>query len=917
MFVYELPTLRMLAVNEAALRCYGFTMEEFLQLNVCDLHPADERPRLTQAILNRASGPAASGPWRLRRKDGTEIVVEVSSLELTWEGRNARCASLSDITERRRAEEAMQKRMVALTNPADVTASVDFDDLFNRDDIQKLQDQFARATGVAAVITRPDGTPITRPSNFTPLCADIIRQTELGRCNCFKSDAALGRPDATGPIVRPCLSGGLWDAGASIVVGGRHIANWLVGQVRDETQDEAPLRAYARAIGADETAFIAAYRRVPAMTRERFEAIAQTVFTLARQLSSAAYQNIQQARSIAARNLAEDALRAREEQFRATIEHAGAGYFRVDREGRFEAVNRAWLRMHGRLSAQEILGQPFQTTLVEKDREAGERNLQRSLAGWELPNGEATRRLADGSTACHSFSLHPVRRDGEVVAVEGFIIDTTSLRRAVSDYKMLFDTMLDGFSLYDVVCDHAGRPVDFRYLTVNPAYERQTGLKAEAVLGRTLLEVMPTIEPSRIDAYGQVALTGEPRMLVSYNRTLQRHLSISAFRPAPGQLACMVIDITARKRASAQIREQAALLDVTHDAIFVARMDRTVTYWNRRAAVMFGLPPDAAGQKIETLTYQEPPADFPGSWKTIVEQHDWNGERRWTTPTGHPLDIRIRTRVFSPSGGEDASVLVVITDITESKRLEAQFLRAQRLESLGALASGVAHDLNNVLTPILMAAELLRPLAQAQDDLETLRLLSDSARRGSDIVRQLLLFGRGSDSPRSALNLGGVIQDVGRMMHGTFPKNIVLSIQAPADLRLVDADRTQIHQVVLNLCVNARDAMPQGGRLAVVADNVEVDEAFARSHGGKRTGGHVRLQVRDTGTGIAPEHLDKIFDPFFTTKPVGQGTGLGLSISYRIVRDHGGQIRVASEPGRGTRFLVSLPLPAAIMKRSA
>jgi signal transduction histidine kinase len=203
-----------------------------------------------------------------------------------------------DITERKQLEEALENKIFALTRPLDDPKSIEFEDLFKTKDIQRLQDEFAMATGVASIITKPDGTPITTPSNFCRLCSQIIRKTEIGRLNCFRSDAELGQLSMDGAKIQPCLSGGLWDAGAGIEVGGKHIANWLIGQVRDETQTEDKMRIYAREIGADEEAFIEAFREVPAMSRDKFGSISQVLFTLANQLSTFAYQNVQQARLI-------------------------------------------------------------------------------------------------------------------------------------------------------------------------------------------------------------------------------------------------------------------------------------------------------------------------------------------------------------------------------------------------------------------------------------------------------------------------------------------------------------------------------------------------------------------------------------------------------------------------------------------
>ena len=210
-----------------------------------------------------------------------------------------------DITDRSRAEDALKKRVLALTRPLDQSNEIEFEELFNMEDIQTLQDQFARALGVASVITHPDGQPITRPSNFCRLCSEVIRKTDKGLSNCMQSDARIGRYHPEGPIIQPCLSGGLWDAGASIHVGGRHIANWLIGQVRNEVQTEEKMRAYANDIGADEDLVMTAFRDVPSMSEQQFASVARVLFTIADQLSNSAYQNIQQARFITDRLQAE------------------------------------------------------------------------------------------------------------------------------------------------------------------------------------------------------------------------------------------------------------------------------------------------------------------------------------------------------------------------------------------------------------------------------------------------------------------------------------------------------------------------------------------------------------------------------------------------------------------------------------
>jgi len=282
------------------------------------------------------------------------------------------------------------------------------------------------------------------------------------------------------------------------------------------------------------------------------------------------------------------------------------------------------------------------------------------------------------------------------------------------------------------------------------------------------------------------------------------------------------------------------------------------------------------------------------------------GEIRWVHVRG--FQVRDAAGILTRHTG-------IVTDITEKKQLEAQFLRTQRMEGIGTLASGIAHDLNNVLAPILMSVELLKDLVTEEADLAMLATLQASAQRGADLVKQVLAFARGVDGERVTVNLIDLMRELLTGMLDTFPKSIDVQFAPAHDLWAVTGDTSQMQQVLLNLCINARDAMPAGGPITIGLDNVVLDEAGAREQPDSRPGAYVRLSVTDTGTGITPETRLRIFEPFFTTKDVGKGTGLGLSTTLAIVKSHGGFIDVTSEAGAGSTFCVYLP--ANVMESSA
>jgi len=366
-------------------------------------------------------------------------------------------------------------------------------------------------------------------------------------------------------------------------------------------------------------------------------------------------------------------------------------------------------------------------------------------------------------------------------------------------------------------------------------------------------------------------------------------------------------DITERRHAEEKLREQATLLDKAQDAIMVRGLDHCVLYWNLSAERLYGwTAPEALGRNIPELLHRDP-AGFLAATATALAKGEWVGEIEETTKDGKHLTVEGRWTLLRDEQGNPKSILSINTDITARKKLELQFLRAQRMESIGTLAGGIAHDLNNVLSPIIMSLDLLKIYVREPKALDILAMIGSSARRGADMVNQVLSFARGMESERVTVRMDQLIREVVKIAEDTFPKNIRIEALVHRDLWTIEADSTQLHQVLINLCVNARDAMPHGGRITIRATNTVIDEQLAALELEARAGSYLRLDVEDTGGGIPAEVVDKVFDPFFTTKEVGKGTGLGLSTTLAIVKGHGGFVRLDSEPGSGTRFHVYFP----------
>ena len=365
----------------------------------------------------------------------------------------------------------------------------------------------------------------------------------------------------------------------------------------------------------------------------------------------------------------------------------------------------------------------------------------------------------------------------------------------------------------------------------------------------------------------------------------------------------------AEKALRAEERRYQTLAEISPVGIFRTDAQGQTTYVNPRWCQITGLSAtDALGEGWLRAVHPQDREQIAKGWHEAVQApHSSTADYRFLHPDGTVAWVMGQAVPEKDDAGRVVGYVGTITDVTEKKKLESRLLRSQRLESMGRLASGIAHDLNNILAPMLMSAPVLREAIQDPDIRQLVDTIESSAVRGAGVIKQLLTFSRGVEGERVPVQLKSLVLDMLNIIRETFPKNIIAAREAPASPWLVRGDATQLHQILMNLCVNARDAMPNGGKLTLELENVEVNEAVASMNPGASPGRHVALSVTDTGTGISPENLDKIFDPFFTTKEVGQGTGLGLSTVIGIIKSHGGFVQVNSRLGEGTQFKVYLP----------
>lgn len=492
--------------------------------------------------------------------------------------------------------------------------------------------------------------------------------------------------------------------------------------------------------------------------------------------------------------------------------------------------------------------------------------------------------------------------------------DTDRQRRALAAATLERRRILD--QSVDVLCIN---DTDGMFVEVSQSAYEVWGRPPEDVVGRHWSEVVHPDDHAAAQRFLRDVIRGNGRAFHMVTRCMHRDGHAVWMRWSSRWSAddargySVARDITEQKASEVvlldreiRLREQAALLEMASDAVLTRGLDGRVRFWNGAAGRLFGWnASEVIGRAVDDLLEADP-ARAAEATRVLLETHTWAGELVRRTRSGETLTVYSRWTLLLGPTGEPTGILEINSDVTEARQIQAQLLRAQRLDSLGTLARGIAHDLNNMLAPVLMAVDVLRD--QVRDDLgrDVLGIIEASVHKGAGLVRQVQAFARGVAGERAMISSDTLVRDVARMVADSFPPSITVSDDVPDDLWPINGDLTELQQVLLHLAANARDAMPAGGDLLLSAANVQLDEREAAVAGGT-PGAYVRIAVADTGTGIEPDVREHIFDPFYSTKELGKGSGLGLSTTLGIVRQHGGFIDLQSQPGRGATFTVYLP----------
>jgi PAS domain S-box-containing protein len=621
-------------------------------------------------------------------------------------------------------------------------------------------------------------------------------------------------------------------------------------------------------------------------------------------------------RDITERKRTEGALKEREEQLRLYAEHSPVAVAMFDRTMDYLVASRRWSEMY-RLGEQPLAGRNHYDVFPDIPLRWKEIH-QRCLAGTVERSDEDHFPRADGTVDWLRWEVRPWNQaDGSIGGVIVFSEDITvtkraeqALRDSEGRYRTLFEYAPDGI----LIADH-----DSYYLDANASMCRMLGYTRDALIGMHASHIVAAAEIEHIDPALSTIKARE-----DYHREWQFRrkdgttfdADVIATQMPDGNLMGMVRDITERKAANEALRDAEERMRFALESASVGIWDMSyesgALRWSECLERQYGLDPGTFPGRMEAflgLVHDEDRANVVATVrKAMATGGAFAMRHRIVRPDGAVRWLSGAGRIDLGPTGAPRRGLGISIDVTEQRQLEEQYRQAQKMEAIGRLAGGVAHDFNNLLTAILGYCELLvgefGPDDPRRDDVIEIQRAGASA---AALTGQLLAFSRKQIIEPALVNLNTVVNGLRGMLERLIGEDIIVSVHVQPDLPLISADRTQLEQVLVNLAVNARDAMPRGGTLTIETAAVDLDDYYEKTHFQVTAGHYVLLTVSDTGTGMTPEVQSRLFEPFFTTKEVGRGTGLGLASVHGIVTASGGLVNVYSEVGHGTTFKVYFP----------
>ncbi len=617
-------------------------------------------------------------------------------------------------------------------------------------------------------------------------------------------------------------------------------------------------------------------------------------------------------RDVTDQKQAEAALWESEQRFRSIVENTDAGYFFVDKDGVIRDVNPAWVALHHYDSAAEVFGQPYVITQPNTDERKMREIVERMLLGdSQYLKGEFSRRCKDGTIAYHTLSARPVARLGEVLGIEGFIIDTTERRRTEQALREKTEE-LDRFWSLSLDFLSIGTREGY-FVRLNSQWEKVLGYTSEELMRRPFMDFVHPDDLS-VTRTALAHLLSGAEMVPFVNRFLRADgtpcwIEWHAIPYGDTLVYAAARDITERKLAEeeresllAQLQESARqlqqILDTVPAGVLVVATDGHIILANPLARNYLTLLTGAeAGDSLTHL------GDY-----SLAEVMKAPSQGLWHTVAVGRWHFEVNGRVLEAASDFERWVLV-IRDVTQEREIQHNAQRQERLAAVGQLAAGIAHDFNNILAGIMLYGQMSLRMPDLPPKVgERLQVIVEQAQRAAELINQILDFSRRAVLDKRPLDLVPFLKEQVKLWMRTLPENIHIVSAVDVDACLVNADLTRIQQMLMNLVLNARDAMPDGGTLALSLTALRVEEPARAPLPEMAPGDWVKLTVADTGTGIADDVLARLFTPFFTTKAPGKGTGLGLAQVYGIVTSHEGRIDVATQVGEGTSFCIYLPL---------